>query len=209
MSSLQNYWDKKLGSYDTTTWVDQPSLFAQWAKDYFPGSGKLVELGAGHAQDSRYFASLGYDVTATDFAPVALEFAETKSAGIVFKQVDISQPLPFEDASFEVVYAHLSLHYFDTKTTETLFAEIKRILKSDGILAAFFNSTSDPELTEGKEIEPNFIEINGIYKRFFSPESTREFAKEFEVIIADNEGTTYKDEAIGVRNLIRLIARKP
>ena len=205
----QAYWDQQHDKYAQTDWIDKPSLFALWATTYLPAHGTLLDLGAGQAQDSRYFAEKGYQVTATDFSAHALELAKQKSPEtITFKQVDLSQRLPYPDESFDIVYAHLSLHYFDSATTQKLFSEIHRILKNNGVLTTLFNSNEDPEITEDKQLEPNFIEIKGIKKRYLSPEIAREFAKDFEIVVADNQGTTYKDEAMGVHNLIRLIAKK-
>ncbi len=206
-----DFWDELHETkYKPSDWVNKPSLFAQWAIQYFPKSGSVLELGAGQAQDSHYFAEKGFTATATDFSPHALELAKQKyPSGITFQQLDLSQPLPFGDELFDVVYAHLSLHYFDTPTTEKVFAEVRRVLKPGGLLAALFNSTSDPESQEGEVIEePDYRHVANLDKRFFSPETARRFAKDFEIVVADNQGTTYKDEAKGVHNLIRLVARK-
>lgn len=205
----QRYWEGKHDEYTTTDWIDKPSMFAEWVQQYLPGSGALLDLGAGQGQDSRFFAGKGYDVTSTDFSARALELGEQKSPGTIsFQQVDLSAPLPFPNESYDVAYAHLSLHYFDKATTEKLFAEIYRVLKPGGILAALCNSSEDPEMLEGTEIEEHFVEVNDIQKRYFSPDDARAFAKDFEIIVADDQGTTYKDSVKGVHNLVRLVARK-
>lgn len=204
----QQYWDEQHDKYAATEWIDKPSLFAEWALEYLPDGGALLDLGAGQAQDSRFFASNGFDVLATDLSQHALDLAKIKSEAISYQAVNLAQTLPFTDKQFDVVYAHLSLHYFDTQTTEKLFAEIHRVLRPGGTLAALFNSDQDPEISEGEVIEPNYIKLDGIQKRYLSPTSAQEFAKDFEIIVADAEGTTYKDEAKGVHNLIRLVARK-
>lgn len=203
----QAFWDKRHDAYAATDWIDEPTLFAKWAVSYLPKAGKLLELGAGQAQDSRYFADLGYQVTATDFSAQGLELAKQKSvASIAFQQVDLSRPLPFADESFDVVYGHMSLHYFDTITTTKLFAEIRRVLQPGGVLAALMNTTTDPEAAEGTPIEPDFRQFDPLKKRYFSPESARAFAKDFEIRVADGHGTTYKDK---IDRLIRLVAVKP
>lgn len=199
------YWAKQHDKYAAADWIDKPSLFAMWAIDHFPPEGKILELGAGQAQDSRYFYENGYQVTATDFSDRALEIAGQKSpVAIQFQEVDLSQPMPFEDESFDVVYSHLAMHYFDQATTERLFDEVHRVLKMGGVLIALFNSTNDPEMLEGEEIEPNFIEIDGIRKRYFNSAMARDFAKNFEIHVADHRGTSHKDSG----KLVRLVAEK-
>lgn len=201
-----DYWAKLHDTYSTKDWIRKPSLFAQTARHYLPGSGRLLELGAGLGQDSAYFAGLGYDVTATDLNVGRLnELAQGKFAA---KAVDLRQPLPFADASFDAVYAHLSLHYFDRHTTEAIFDEIYRVLTAGGVLAFFTNSTDDPEYDTGTQIEPDYFEIEDVPKRYLNVETATRFAHAFTPLLADNNGETYKDNAKGVRNLIRFIGMK-
>ena len=42
-----------------------------------------------------------------------------------------------------------------------------------------------------------------------SVETAKNFAHDFTVLLADNNGETYKDAAVGVHNLIRFIGKKP
>ncbi|MBC7581586.1 class I SAM-dependent methyltransferase [Aeromicrobium sp.] len=206
---IQQYWDKAHDKYAATDWIDKPSLFAEWALQYLPHGGALLDLGAGQAQDSCFFAGKGFDVIATDLSAHALDLAKAKFLAAEFQVVNMAMPLPYSDEQFEVVYAHLSVHYFDSSQTHKLFAEIRRVLKPGGVFAALCNSDQDPEISEGQEIEPNYIEIDGITKRYFNPNDAKEFTKEFEIVVADDQGTTYKDEAKGVHNLVRLVAMKP
>jgi SAM-dependent methyltransferase len=203
----QQYWDKQHDKYAATDWIDKPSLFAEWSLQYLP-KGSLLDLGAGQAQDSRFFKEQGFTVTATDISEHGIELAKPKSPGIEFEVIDLSKPLSYQAEQFDVVYAHLSLHYFDTTTTEALFSEIYRILKPGGVLAALFNTDEDPEIAEGEIIEPNYLKMDGIQKRYFSPDAAKDFAKDFEILVSDSEGSTYKDSAKGIHNLIRLIAKK-
>ena len=80
-----------------------------------------------------------------------------------------SLPYPFANKHFDVVYAHLGLHYFSTDVTRGVFTEIARILDYGGRFFGLFNSIKDPEAGTGKLIEPNFYELSpGDCKRFFS-----------------------------------------
>lgn len=201
-----DYWAKLHDMYSEKDWITKPSLFAETVKSYLPKSGTLLDLGAGLGQDSSYFTELGYKVTATDLNTNHLQqLAKDKFAVEV---VDLRHPLPFANVSFDVVYAHLSLHYFDQQTTEQVFTEIYRVLKQNGILAFFTNSTDDPEYNTGKQIEADYFEIEGTPKRYLSVESAKQFAHACKPLLADNNGETYKDSAKGIHHLIRYIGTK-
>jgi len=210
---MNDVWSDLHKNYKDRSWIDIPSIFAEQAVEYFPGRGKLLELGAGQAQDSRFFATKGYDVTATDIEDSALEIARTKASDsslqLELKKVDLRDALPFKDESFSVVYAHLSLHYFDRKTTLALMQEIQRVLKPGGILAFLVNSVNDPEYKSGEQLEPDYFQIGKASKRFFSTETTGEFTEGFEIKLLDELGETYKDRDKGVHNLVRFIGSKP
>lgn len=206
-------WSDLHKTYKEQDWIDKPSIFAEQAIQYFPTQGNVLELGAGQAQDGCFFAAKGYEVTATDIEDSALELAKKKAADksvkVNFKKVDLRNELPFESESFDVVYAHLSLHYFDKETTLRLFGEIQRVLKKGGVLAFFVNSINDPEYKTGKELEPDYFQIDKTAKRYFSEKTAREFGQWFEVHLLDELGETYKDSAKGVHNLVRFIGKKP
>lgn len=206
-------WSKLHSTYKDKDWIDKPSLFAETAIEYFPKSGRILDLGAGQGQDTRFFAEHGYDIVSTDISKSALEINQKKitehlKRKIIIKHLDLSSSFPFPDESFDVVYAHLSLHYFDKKTTTEIFSEIERILKGDGILAFLVNSTNDPEYTTGEKIEEDFFKIGEASKRYFSIETAKKFTSHFNTILLDDSGETYKDRAKGVHNLIRYIGKK-
>jgi ubiquinone/menaquinone biosynthesis C-methylase UbiE len=199
--------------YKVADWIDKPALFAQDAIKFFPKTGKLLDLGAGQGQDTRYFAAHGYDVVSTDFEDSALELNRSKIpknliSKIKVERVDLRETLPYTKSSFDIVYAHLSLHYFTDEQTKRIFSETYRVLKPGGVLAFFTNSTSDPEYGTGSEIEPDYFMIEKLAKRYFSIKSAGEYAEAFEVKLLDNNGETYKDAAKGIHNLIRFVGIK-
>lgn len=210
----QKYWSEALKRYSTKSWVDKPTIFSEQIEPYLPKTGSLLELASGQGQDARYFARLGYQVTATDLVDTGLneakQKAEKENLTITFNTVDISKPLPFPDNTFDIVYSHLGLHYLNKTKTELLFKEIQRILRPDGILAALFNTVDDPEIksTKFEKIEDNYyIETDFDFKkRYFSVQDTQNFIKNlFKPLLLDNKGETHKDE---IKTLIRLVAKK-
>lgn len=207
MNDTSDYWQKKLEKYGKTDWASKPNIFAEQALDYLPSTGTLLDLGAGTGQDSNFFLSHGFEVTSFDLTTEALKVSGDPKLEIIVGS--LANPLPFEQESFDVVYAHLSLHYFDAVTTDKVFAEIARVLKPNGVLAFFTNSTSDPDYGEGEKLEDDFYLFDGIQKRYFTVGAAQGFAnKYFEEVLADNNGETYKDSEKGVHNLIRYIGKK-
>lgn len=202
--NLQDYWQNKLSKYSQEPWSSGPNIFATQAIKYFPLSGKLLELGAGIGQDSKYFTTKGYDVLATDFSKFGLDQIHDLKTQIC----DLSQPLPFQTKSFDIIYSHLALHYFDNQRTGKLFSEIFTILKPGGIFATLLNTLSDPETSQSeKKIgEDLFLTPSGIQKHLFSSGSFKKYITKFEVLLLDENGETYKDK---IKSLIRFVGRKP
>lgn len=207
-----NEWDKLHKHYSKQDWIYKTNIFAEEAIEYFPKDGYLLCLGDGQGQDGRYFASKGYRVISTDISENALEINKQKVSegniqNITVEKLDLRDKFPYKNATFDVVYTHLSLHYFTEIVTAQIFSEIRRVLKRGGVLAVIVNSVSDPEFNTGKKVEQELFEIEGMTKRFFSKYSMDFFARDFQVILLDDKGRTYKDEAKGVHNLVRFIGR--
>jgi len=209
------FWHDLSTRYSKEDWAKVPSIFAQEVKTYLPVGARILELGCGQGQDGLWFAEKENEmsVLATDLEPSALENAKAMKAErgigtIEFEQLDLAQPSRFEDETFDVVYSHLALHYFDKKTTDQIFSEIYRVLRPEGIVAFLVNSVNDPEYKTGNEIEPDYFETAGTKKRYFSASTAHEFAKNFNVIVCDENGETYKDSAKGVHSLVRFVGKK-
>lgn len=202
MKSRMSYWKDLHQKYSQNGYGDKPSIFAkefvEFLKQQNITSGKILELGAGLGQDGKYFEELGFDVVKTDLKP---------SESVRF--LDMTRfPWNFADDSFDVVYAHLSLHYFDDTTTRQIFNEIYRVLNKTGFLAFLVNSKSDPQYNPVNENENGLLVIDNQQKRFFDLDLARHFTDDFSEIICDTNGETYKDSAIGVHNLVRFIGQR-
>jgi SAM-dependent methyltransferase len=201
-------WIHKHSDYSKQDWITKPSIFAEQIIEYLPSKGHVLELGAGHGQDGIYFAEQGFTVLSTDLEPASLKKNSEGISGFSAAQLDLNQPFPFKNESFDAVYAHLALHYFDEQTTKRIFDDIYRVLKPNGILAFLVNSTSDPEYGTGNKLQDGFFETDGTKKRFFTVEDANKFASHFTPLLTDNSGETYKDIAKGVHNLIRFVGKK-
>lgn len=212
MNESKKYWEEKHKNsvYTTSEWSNKNTIFSEQAVSYFPEIGRVLDIGTGQGRDAGYFKNLGYDVVATDLSAEAIDRAKEKYKDIDFMVLNTDQGLPFDDESFDVVYSHMALHYFDEEKTKKVFNDIYRILKPGGILATLTNTIKDPEIQKYnyKKMEEGFyFDPRGkIEKRYFSPESLEFFTKDlFKTIILDNEGLSYKD---GDLRLVRFIGRK-
>lgn len=210
---MNDEWNKLAKYYTAQEWIDKPNIFAEEALSYFPKKGYILCLGDGQGQDSRFFAQKGYKVLSTDISDVALEINNKKILelnlnNISVERLDLSLNFPYKKETFDIVYAHLSLHYFSEKITARIFKDIHDVLKKGGIVAVIVNSVNDPEINTGTRIEDDFYEVEGIYKRYFSIESMKGFIKEFKVVLLDDKGKTYKDEEKGTHDLIRFVGKK-
>lgn len=209
----ETVWGDLHAHYQNQEWVKKPSIFAETAVTFLPKKGVLLELGAGIGQDSIYFASLGYQVVSSDIeidslSSRILQQSEEIIDRVTIEKIDLNNRLPFDDDSFDIVYAHLSLHYFDKRATQQIFSEIARVLRPGGIIAFLSNSTSDPEYGTGVFLEDDYYLIGKAKKRYMCIESVSEFTKQFQPLLLDDQGETYKDRAKGVKSLIRYIGQK-
>jgi len=207
----QRVWRSIFKKYLQSDWIGKHTFFAESVIDFFPRNGNLIDLGAGLGQDSRYFSLNGFKVTSVDLSKTAIRIAKelAKKQNLKYKilKLDLSNKLPFKDESFDIVYSHLALHYWDIVETKKLFSEIYRILKTGGIFATLVNTMDDPETKIFKKIDDYlYFDPKGIVKRYFTIEHLETFISDkYEPIIFDDEGETYKDK---IKCLIRFVGRK-
>ena len=58
----------------------------------------------------------------------------------------------FNNNSFDIIYAHLSLHYFTDKITTKIFNKLYTILKPNGIIFIKYKSVKDTLYGQGEKI---------------------------------------------------------
>lgn len=149
VTMTKSYWNRVYeNKYSQADWSQKPSIFATQTVQYFPETETLLEIGTGQGGDADFFQLQGYKVTATDYSENAVASARERVKNVDFHIIDTAQGLPFSDNSFDVVYSHLALHYFDAETTKKVFADIHRILKPECIFATLTNTVEDPEIAE-------------------------------------------------------------
>ena len=164
----EKYWVRHMRDDDLDNiedpWIDKYREFISQL------SGSLLDLGCGVGQYSLFFSDLGFDVTSADISERALDHLKKKRPEIKTVRLDMTEPLPFADKCFDVVFANLSIHFFSEKDTKALISEIKRILKDDGVFIGSCNSSAAYRFIEHKStvIEDGFyLEDGGRAVRLF------------------------------------------
>ena len=150
---------------------NRDAWLARWLRElkYRTGAGVLLELGCGAGRDTPVLSDIGQVINA-DISGDALLQCKQDIPGALPVLLDISRPLPFADASFNVVVASLCLHYFTWDVTRNIRDEIGRCLADNGLLLVRVNSTNDIHYGASgyPELESGLYDVKGQTKRFFS-----------------------------------------
>ena len=207
MNNQRAHWDK-IHEDGELSHYKNPSDFANEVLKNLKPNSKILELGCGVGNDSIAFANSGHSIIATDFSNTAIKKNKERfdNINLEFKIFDISNKFPFEENTFDLVYARLSLHYFKDQTTKMIFAEIRRVLKPNGKLAFICKSTKDPLYGKGTEIEQDMFEYKGHIRHFFSEDYTNDSIKNlFEINLLESG----QDKFYGRKSsYVKVIAKK-
>ena len=90
----------------------------------------LLEIGAGHGRDSKFFQENGLQVTCIDLSPEMVRLCQQK--GLDARVMDMIN-MDFPDHSFDAVYSLNSLLHVPKKQLTSVLQSIMRVLKEDGL----------------------------------------------------------------------------
>lgn len=172
---LEKYKNEKLDFLDDI-WADKyASIINNIPK------GRALDLGAGMGQYTKYLMDKGFDVTSADISDLALQQLKNNTGNTNIICLDMKEKLPFADNSFELVFANLSIHYFDNQTTINLLKEIKRIIKNGGYFIGAVNSSKTYKFIKdhATAVEDNYYIDYGRYVRLWNKEQFDKYFKDF------------------------------
>ena len=121
------------------------AALASLADDAPSFSGKILDAGAGDGLSGRELRAAGFknaDITGADLSPKLLEIAASRSVYDQLKQLDLSQRLPFESESFDMVSCVGTLTYL--APSSGVLAEFVRVTKPGGHIC--YNLRTDHKL---------------------------------------------------------------
>ena len=140
----------------------------------------ILELGCGTGNDAARVAGEGYSVTAIDLSGEAIGEAQVTFGSLArFLVADMTRRLPFPDASFDAVMSNVAMHMFPDGVTRSVFAEVGRLVRADGLFVFHVNSLEDRPLRArtlpSRELGPDYVaEESGQTMHFFSEAYLRE-----------------------------------
>lgn len=148
-------------------WARAPGHDSYWRfnRDLFlelvPAPGRrTLDLGCGEGRLSRDLKALGHDVVGVDASPAMVEAAREADPSLELHVADAAA-LPFDDASFDLVVAFMSLQ--DVSDLDGAVRESARVLEPDGRLClAIVHPLNSAGLFEGDEPDSAFV-IAGSY----------------------------------------------
>lgn len=188
------YWKKHLETHKGETLDFLTDIWLEKYSDIIEQIPKqnALDLGCGLGQYTKYLMDKGFNVMSADISIEVLNKLKSNIQNANIKELDMSKPLPFDNESFNLVFANLSIHYFDSKTTINLLKEIRRILKKDGYFIGSVNSSKTYKFIKdvAQQIEPNYYYENGRTVRLWDKEQFDEFFNEFNLIKLEEVETT-------------------
>jgi ubiquinone/menaquinone biosynthesis C-methylase UbiE len=98
-----------------------------------PGD-RALDVGCGTGEFTAAMARAGADAIGVDVADAALRRARARHPGVEFRLVPLDGPLPFEDGSFQLVWATEVIEHVGD--TARWLSEVRRVLVPRGRLLA-------------------------------------------------------------------------
>jgi ubiquinone/menaquinone biosynthesis C-methylase UbiE len=132
-SFYEKYWKHSANVYSGSL-QGYAVHFRRWMNDRIAGRGrnlKILEVGCGDATFTRYLTELSDDVTAVDIAEAQLTENAKQLPKVKFQVQDLSEPMPFPDATFDVIWCSEVLEHLMDPTYA--LSEMRRVLKPGGI----------------------------------------------------------------------------
>ena len=122
----------------------------------------VLGLASGGGQQMPIFSALGADCTVLDYSPKQLEsehrVAQREGYNIRIIRADMTKPLPFPDAEFDLIFHPVSNCYVEKVVP--IFAECFRVLRHGGILLCGLGNEINYLVDENETVISNEMPFN-------------------------------------------------
>ena len=155
----QTYLDAVDGQWDVVLTPTKPVPHSWFGR--LKGK-KVLGLASGGGQQMPIFAALGADCTVLDYSESQLEserlVAQREGYAIDIVRGDMTNPLPFADESFDLIFHPVSNCYVEK--VEPIFVECYRMLKHGGVLLCGLGNEVNYLVNEDETVICNTMPFN-------------------------------------------------
>ena len=133
---LVKHWDARYQQDQRPSWdTGRPSShLKRWVEDKTLQPGRVVELGCGTGVNAVYLAEQGFQVTAIDVAPTALQLAQERATAAGVKvnwiQADVLAPPPLE--AFDLIFDRGCYHGVRRPDPSRYVEVVKKLCRPGG-----------------------------------------------------------------------------
>ena len=172
-SSQPDFWSQRYAS-GQTPWVYRgvPQNLAAFLRRT-TGSGRVLIPGAGADPEAiRAFSQAGYEITAIDFSPVAVEQAK-KALGPLEDRIMLGDffTSDFGSRPFDLIYERTFLCSLSPSTWKDYAPRVAELLNAGGKLAGFFFYGSEPDPPPYPLSDQRAVELFGKHFQLVRSES--------------------------------------
>jgi SAM-dependent methyltransferase len=130
---------------------------------------KILDAGCGFGRNLKTFLEYGLDVYGFDGSKELLKIAKIQAPKAKLKLLDLRNTLPYQDNFFDAIWARNSLHHLEPTDLNQTLAQLKRILKPNGIIFIEWKEGQGATITKeekafGKERFYNLLSKEGVEK---------------------------------------------
>ncbi len=142
------------GDPERVPWADQQPhpVLVGWLEENAPHGGRALEVGCGIGDNAAALARAGYEVTAFDISPNAVEWARDRFPdvpGLEFVVADLFDPPRAWRDAFDFVHETYTLQSLPPGLRGRAFAPLADFLKPGGRMLVICRSRPDDEEPEG------------------------------------------------------------
>jgi ubiquinone/menaquinone biosynthesis C-methylase UbiE len=183
------------GFKDTIDWYDANAKEYADAIDSFPPTDlldqfihilpnkpKILDAGCGSGRDTGLLNSKGANTIGLDISQGLLQEAKKRNPGCSLIQGSFLE-LPFEDSTFDGVWAHAALVHLETiDDVKKSLNEFYRVLKNKGILHIYVKKQMGSKKTE---VIKDTLSNHERFFRYYSEDEIKSYVEKTELKIID------------------------
>lgn len=178
------WYNKNARQYADFTYKPIVSDVIQRFIKLLPKNAHVIDAGCGAGGDCKIFQGLGIYVVGLDISKGLLKEAKKRNPRINFVEGDFLQ-LPFDNNSFDGVWAHASLVHLETEDeVRKAIEEFNRVLKIGGILCIQVKAQTGKEKTA---IASDSLSNHKRFFRYYTEDYLKQLlmSNEFELIVVE------------------------